>query len=32
MPLRFPASDALKSMYWVERAEESLRQKGEWLK
>lgn len=30
-PPRFPASDALKSMQWVERAEESLRRKGAWV-
>ena len=28
---RFPASDALKSMQWVERSEESLRRHGEWI-
>ena len=31
-PPRFPASDALVSMEWVERAEESLRRGGEWLR
>jgi predicted dehydrogenase len=30
-PLQFPASDALKTMYWVDRAEESLKNQGEWL-
>ena len=30
-PPQFPASDALKSMEWVERAEESLRRGGEWI-
>lgn len=30
-PLRFPASDALKTMRWVERAEESLRRRGQWI-
>ena len=30
-PVRYPARDALKTMTWVERAEESLRRHGEWL-
>jgi len=30
-PPRFPASDALKSMQWVERSEESLRRGGVWI-
>jgi len=30
-PPRFPATDALQSMIWVEKAEESLRRKGEWI-
>jgi hypothetical protein len=29
--LRFPASDALRSMIWTEIAEASLRQSGAWL-
>jgi predicted dehydrogenase len=28
---RYPASDALKSMIWTEKAEESLRRGGEWI-
>jgi predicted dehydrogenase len=30
-PPRFPASDALRSMAWVERAERSLREDGAWI-
>jgi len=30
-PPQFPASDALRSMEWVERAEESLRLGGRWV-
>jgi len=30
--LQFPAADALKSMLWCEKAEESLRRKGEWIR
>lgn len=30
-PPTFPASDALKSMEWVECAEQSLRQGGQWV-
>ena len=30
-PPTYPASDALKSMEWVERAEESLRRGGQWI-
>jgi predicted dehydrogenase len=30
-PLRYPASDALKSMFWSEIGEESLRRGGDWV-
>ncbi|HYF48452.1 MAG TPA: Gfo/Idh/MocA family oxidoreductase [Planctomycetota bacterium] len=30
-PPQFPASDALQSMIWCEKAEESLRRKGDWI-
>jgi predicted dehydrogenase len=30
-PPRFPAADALQSMVWTEKAEESLRRGGEWV-
>jgi len=30
-PPQFPASDALRSMEWVELAEESLRRGGNWV-